>query len=126
VMNGRMDIGCFEADWRGNYAQALAGGRSGFAVDWRGEMKPCNTFPCEGESILQLGFREAWRRTNETALNYPQPAECEGCAYKSVCKHCVSEHASGAQPGHASPAICAWGRRMVAEGLLKINRQTDQ
>ncbi len=101
-------------------------GRSGFAVDWRGEMKPCNTFPCEGESILQLGFREAWRRTNETALNYPQPAECEGCAYKSVCKHCVSEHASGAQPGHASPAICAWGRRMVAEGLLKINRQTDQ
>lgn len=32
VMNGRMDIGCFEADWRGNYAQALAGGRSGFAV----------------------------------------------------------------------------------------------
>ena len=32
VMNGRMDIGCFEADWRGNYEQALAGGRSGFAV----------------------------------------------------------------------------------------------
>ena len=32
LMNGRMDIGCFEADWRGNYAQALAGGRSGFAV----------------------------------------------------------------------------------------------
>ena len=32
VMNGRMDIGCFEADWRGNYGQALTGGTSGFSV----------------------------------------------------------------------------------------------
>lgn len=97
-------------------------GRSNFAVDWQGRMRPCNTFPCEPADVLTLGFPEAWRRTNHTALNYPLPAECEGCAYKSVCKHCVAEHSAGAPAGHASPAICAWGRRMIAEGLLKLQQ----
>jgi len=95
-------------------------GRSGFSVDWQGKMRPCNTFPCEPQSVPELGFAEAWRRTHDTAVNYPQPAECEGCAYRPVCKHCAAEHASGARPGHASPAICAWGRRMISEGLLKL------
>ena len=98
------------------------GGRSGFAIDWRGGMRPCNTFPCEAQSVIELGFAEAWRRTNQTALNFPRPAECEGCAYESVCKHCAAEHAAGAPAGHASPSICAWGKRMVAEGLLKLQQ----
>ena len=97
-------------------------GRSGFSVDWQGQMHPCNTFPCEGEDVLALGFGEAWRRTNQTALHFPHPAECEGCAYESVCKHCIAEHAAGAPLGHASPGICAWGKRMVAEGLLKLQQ----
>ncbi len=100
-------------------------GRSGFSVDWQGQMHPCNTFPCEGEDVLALGFGEAWRRTNQTALNYPRPAECEGCYYESVCKHCVAEHAASAKPGHASPRICQWGKRMVAEGLL-IPQQAEE
>lgn len=97
-------------------------GRSGFAIDWQGRMRPCNTFPCKPVDVLALGFPEAWKRTNHTALNYPLPAECEGCAYKGLCKHCVAEHAAGAPAGHASPAICAWGQRMVAEGLLKLQQ----
>ena len=97
-------------------------GRSGFSINWRGEMKPCNTFPCEGADVLSLGLSEAWRRTNAAARNYPRPAECGGCFYEPVCKHCAAEHAAGAAPGHASPAICAWGKRMVAEGLLKLQR----
>lgn len=95
-------------------------GRSGFSVDWQGRMRPCNTFPCEPVDVLALGFHEAWRRTNHTALNYPLPAECGACTYRATCKHCVAEHAAGAPAGHASPAICAWGRRMIAEGLLKM------
>lgn len=97
-------------------------GRSGFSVDWHGGMRPCNTFPCEAADILALGFAEAWRQTNQTARSYPLPTECEGCAYKKVCKHCVSEHAAGAGAGHASPAVCAWGKRMIAEGLLKLQQ----
>ena len=95
-------------------------GRSNFAVDWQGMMRPCNTFPCEGQNVLELGFKEAWKRTNYTATHYPRPVECEGCAYKEICKHCVSEHAGGAEPGHANPKMCAWTRQMIAEGLLHL------
>ena len=98
-------------------------GRSGFAIDWRGNMRPCNNFPCDGEDVLLLGFKEAWKRTNDTATHFPLPAECEGCVYNGVCKHCVAEHAAGAKIGHASPAICAMGKRMVAEGLCSLNNK---
>ena len=95
-------------------------GRSGFSIDWRGQMRPCNTFPCEPVDTLALGFAEAWARTNHTALNYPLPTQCQGCAYKATCKHCVAEHAAGAPAGQANPSICAWGKRMIAEGLQKL------
>ena len=95
-------------------------GRSSFSVDWQGQMRPCNTFPCEPADVRQLGFEESWRRINRIALNFQRPAECEGCYYRDVCKHCVSEHAAGAPIGHASPSVCRWGKRMVAEGLIKV------
>ncbi len=95
-------------------------GRSGFSIDWKGGMRPCNTFPCEAQNVLEMGFREAWRRTNHTANNFVLPIECEGCVYKGICKHCVAEHASGAQIGHANKMNCAWTKRMVAEGLLTM------
>ncbi len=94
-------------------------GRSGCSIDWKGHMRPCNTFPCEPVDVLELGFAECWRLTNQTALDYPLPIECEGCSYKRACKGCVSNHASGAPRGHANPAICQWGKRMVAEGIFK-------
>lgn len=95
-------------------------GRSAFSIDWHGHMKPCNNFPCAGEDVFTLGFAEAWRRTHTTAAQFPRPAECAGCRYEGVCKHCVAEHAAGAPLGHASPNICAWGKRMVAEGLRSL------
>lgn len=95
-------------------------GRSAFSIDWKGRMRPCNTFPCEPADVLALGFDESWRRVNEIARNFRRPGECEGCYYRSGCKICVSEHAAGAPIGHASPSICAWARRMTAEGLLTI------
>ncbi len=95
-------------------------GRSAFSIDWRGNMRPCNTFPCEPADVLSLGFAESWKRTNRAALEYPRPIECEGCSYKSVCKGCVAEHASCAPRGHASKRSCAWGKRMLAEGLAKL------
>ncbi len=95
-------------------------GRGAFSVDWQGQMRPCNTFPGEPANVLTLGFAESWRRINQIALNFPRPVECEGCYYHDVCKHCAAEHAAGAALGHASPSICQWGKRMVAEGLLKV------
>lgn len=95
-------------------------GRSSFAIDWHGRMRPCNTFPCDPVDVAALGFAESWRLTNKTACEFPLPIECEGCSFQHVCKACVSEHSAGAEVGHASPAICSWGKRMVAEGLIQL------
>jgi len=95
-------------------------GRSGFSIDWKGGMRPCNTFPCEPLDVLELGFDEAWKRTNHMANNYPLPIECTECTYKDVCKHCVAEHAAGAPCGHANPSSCVWIKRMIAEGLITL------
>lgn len=99
-------------------------GRSGFAIDWRGDMRPCNNFPCAGENVLNLGFKEAWKRTNDTAIHFPLPVECQDCIYKGVCKHCVAEHAAGAPVGHASPTICSMGKRCVIEGIHSLNSKS--
>jgi radical SAM protein with 4Fe4S-binding SPASM domain len=96
-------------------------GRSAFSIDWQGKMRPCNTFPCEPVDVLKHGFAESWQHVNHIALNFLRPAECEACQYSSVCKHCVSEHAAGAEVGHASPAVCQYGKRMVAEGIRQLS-----
>lgn len=105
------------------FGVTCAAGRSAFSIDWRGNMRPCNNFPCEGENVFDLGFREAWQRTNRTAVNFPLPVECMECAYKSVCKHCVAEHACGAPIGHANPAVCAMGKRMIIEGIRSLSNK---
>lgn len=97
-------------------------GRSNFSIDWQGRMRPCNTFPCESLDVLELGFAEAWRRTNYTATHYPLPVECTACTYKDICKHCVAEHAAGAPCGHANPNSCVWVKRMIAEGLIIMKK----
>lgn len=96
-------------------------GRSCFAIDWHGDMRPCNNFPCTGEAVLALGFQEAWKRIHDIAVHFPLPVECQECAYKRVCKHCVAEHAAGAPIGHANPAVCALGKRSIIEGICSLN-----
>lgn len=119
------DTGQAEAAAENTKGVRCGGGRSSFAVDWKGGMRPCNNFPCESENVLSLGFAEAWKRINSLANHYQRPIECEGCAYSPVCKHCVAEHAAGAPVGHASPAVCAWAKTMIAKGLLDF-RQPEQ
>lgn len=108
------DIGGHEEK---RYGVQCGAGRSGFSISWNGLMRPCNNFPTVGEPVLEIGFTEAWKRTNRTAVNFPVPEECNGCKYYSICKHCVCEHAAGAPIGHASQAVCAFARRFVSEGL---------
>lgn len=95
-------------------------GRSTFSISWQGLMRPCNTFPDVTADALSGSFIDAWKQINAAVKSFPLPSECEGCNYQKVCKHCVAEHASEAPIGHAAPGICAWARRMAAEGLIKI------
>ncbi|MDO4548773.1 MAG: radical SAM protein [Clostridia bacterium] len=94
--------------------------RSSFSIAWDGTMAPCNTFLYYKANPLQIGFSEAWKYLNSAVADFVIPAECDGCPYDSICKHCVAEHLQGAPVGHANPAVCAWGRRYVREGFASI------
>ncbi len=95
-------------------------GRNTFSISWNGILRPCNTFPVISADISKMSFKDAWSKINSEVKDFPLPIECAQCCYKKVCKHCVAEHASGASIGHASPMICAWAKRMTAEGLIKL------
>jgi radical SAM protein with 4Fe4S-binding SPASM domain len=97
-----------------------AAGRSSFSISWDGILRPCNTFPNVSADLNQLSFRDAWKQINSAVKDFPLPVECVGCSYYKICKHCVAEHASGAEIGHANPATCEWIRRMTTENLVKL------
>lgn len=95
-------------------------GWNSFTVLYDGRMVACNMLPMEELYPLKDGFLNCWKKVRAFAENYPAPSECEGCAYQRICPHCAAKHAQGAPIGHANPEICAFGRRVVEEGLAKL------
>lgn len=108
---------------KGGKGVRCGAGKSNFTITWEGVMQPCGMFDHVQAYPRRDGFIAAWREINKAANAYPLPAECDGCAYEPVCKHCVMEHRQGAEIGHANPDTCAWGRRMVMEGLVSLPGQ---
>jgi len=97
-----------------------AAGRSSFAVNWKGELLPCISFPGATYDALSLGFNEAWRRIGEVIDTFRMPVECVQCAYRNHCSTCIKLHDVCEFDGHANPAICERTKYMVANGLLKL------
>ena len=93
------------------------GGRSGFVIDWRGRMRICNRLEVTAEPLTE-GFKEAWRKINSCANNWPRVPECAGCAYKEVCNRCAAHFLMYAEPGKRPEAVCRWTRYMVSRGIL--------
>ncbi len=95
------------------------GGRSWFALNWKGEMQPCNRLSALAYP-LRDGFQEAWRSINSFAVSYPRIAACEGCAYEAICNRCAGRLAQFAPPGKKSDAYCQETRMMVSSGVLSM------
>lgn len=95
-----------------------AAGRSVFSVSWRGMLHPCRMIEKIGHNLLEIPFSQAWKAINKVSNEYPYLQECSGCVYEGMCSSCVVLHESGAEVGHANPAVCRRTRQMVAEGFL--------
>ena len=96
-------------------------GNSGFHLRWDGYMMPCGSFKGVEAEPLKEGFPSAWMKIHNACLAYPLPEECSECPYHVLCPACVMAHLQGAEPGHASPAICARAQKLVASGLATLN-----
>lgn len=96
------------------------GGRSAFAIDWKGIMTPCTDLDMIRSYPLKDGFATAWSRINQEVNNWPRVPECMGCAYEDVCNHCAAKTLRYAVPGKVPTALCEQTREMVRNGALYI------
>ena len=96
------------------------GGRSSFAIDWKGTMMPCVDFTKIQADVLKDGFLDAWRKVNKQVKIWPRVPECEGCAYAEVCNQCAVNMYQFAEPGKIPVEMCERTRELVRNGLVHI------
>lgn len=96
------------------------GGRSGFVIDWKGRMIPCNQLEQIESYPLRDGVREAWNHINLVVNNWPRVPECRGCPYYNACDTCPAVMARFEQPGKQPLALCRKTKYMVRNGIRRI------
>ena len=94
-----------------------AAGRSSFTILHDGRMSPCTGLDRVTTRPLEQGFQAAWRELCGKMKQYARPAECEGCAYRTICPPCPAIHQE-APRGHCDTRICDRIHRMKQEGLI--------
>ena len=95
------------------------GGRSGFVINWKGEMCICNRMEIRAYP-LRDGFSEAWKKIHEAAESWPRVAECRECAYEEVCDRCAARFLQYTDAGKRPEALCEKIRYLVSRGVLRI------
>ena len=97
------------------------GGRSGFVMNWKGELLACNRLDYHICAYpMQEGFRKAWARINDQANHWPRVPECEGCAYEKVCFNCAANMLLYAEPGKVPKGLCEITKMYVRHGFRHI------
>ena len=113
------DLG--EDSGKKEFGMRCGAGRSTFFIDWKGTMHPCISLYMLNAYPLRDGFEKAWKETNHTGNTFPLPVECIDCKYRHHCYPCVALHMQGAEIGHANPEICRHTKRMISEGIIKLD-----
>lgn len=108
---------CHESDECGILC---GGGRSGFVMDWKGTLMPCNRLEFIRAYPLDESFKEAWIRINQEVNRWPRVPECEGCAYRGVCNTCPATMLQYAEPGKQPDKVCELTRYYVQHGVMHI------
>lgn len=96
------------------------GGRSGFVVDWRGTMMPCNRMDMIRAYPLQEGFGEAWAKLFQQVNDWPVYSGCIGCPYARVCNTCAGNHLRFAEAGKKPTGLCEQTKRFVCSGVRQV------
>ncbi len=84
-------------------------GKCTFWITWDGRMLPCGMMEVPSVSVLELGFKEAWRRTHENTLNIYMPPKCTSCDKRFACDVCAAGcyAETGSFCGEAPEYICS-------------------
>ncbi len=96
------------------------GGRSGFAVNWKGQLLPCLDLDVIHGDALKDGFAAAWAKVNREVNQWPRVPECEGCPYEEACLNCAAHMLQFAEPGKRPEELCRQTRMFVKNGIRHI------
>ncbi|MBR0413069.1 MAG: radical SAM protein [Eubacterium sp.] len=81
-------------------------GRSGFDVNWLGEIRPCTSIDYKLDP-KKIGFNECWEKINEWVDNVPILEECDDCIFQNKCMLCPALHYGDmGEFGKVSPRFC--------------------
>ena len=96
------------------------GGHSGFVVDWKGNMMPCNSLEMIQANLFEEGFTKSWAKIRQAVDSWPRVPECQGCAYYEICHRCAGIMIMYAAPGKQPTEMCNQIRYMVQHGIMHI------
>lgn len=108
---------CHECDKKG---VKCGGGKSGFVINWKGEILPCNRLDMLKGYPLRDGFEAAWAQIHRGAENWPRVPECEGCPYEMICSHCAANMLRFADPGQFPAKLCERTMHFVRQGVWEL------
>ena len=96
-------------------------GRSGFSIDWKGNMHPCTDLDMITAYPLQNGFRKAWDFIHHEAENWVREPACNGCPYGTVCKQCAADLIRHSNPGGRPEDWCRRTVELVRHGIWQLS-----
>lgn len=65
-------------------------GRSSFAINWQGYMRPCIMVTEPEVSVFSQGFVSAWRQIVEDTARIRLSSKCSACNMRQVCQTCAA------------------------------------
>lgn len=100
-------------------------GKTSAVVSWDGRMCLCTAIPVSKATVLEMSYADAWQKTKEAAAEILLGRECIGCPYDHLCPKCPPMRLSGLYTGHCNPKVCEVTRRLVAEGVKKLDTKVN-
>lgn len=65
-------------------------GRSSFAINWQGYMRPCIMVTKPEVSVFDQNFMSAWRKIVEDTEQIRLSSRCSACTMNQVCQTCAA------------------------------------
>lgn len=102
-------------------------GRSGFWINWKGEMLPCGMMNSPTVSLLNHTFAEAWSDIVQETQKITYSEECIHCRIQNVCSACPANIYAETGAYHVKPAyICRHTKELVRCQLRYLTRENPE
>ena len=60
-----------------------------FAIDWRGNMRPCVTLEEPAVPVFELGFEDSWNKISKETKHFRLNKKCTACRLRPLCPTCA-------------------------------------